>query len=78
MSYLQLFFLGRTGMERKCVKECQIPMCYSRGFLYSQDSLMKWFQLVNYYTVRSREKLVFWFSFPFPISHSQQVVLIKN
>lgn len=63
--------------EGVCERECQI-LCYSRGFLYSQDSLTKWAQLVNCYPVRSRGKPVFWFSFPFPISHSQQVVLISD
>lgn len=49
------------------MKENVRSVGYSRGFLYSQHSLTKWIQLVNYYTVRSREKLLFWFSwFSFP------------
>lgn len=60
-------FSGEDRYGKECLKENVRSVCYSRGFLYSQDSLTKWIQLVNYYTVRSREKLVFWFSrFSFP------------
>lgn len=40
MSYLHLFF-GEDRYGKECVKENVRFMCYSRGFLYSQGSLMK-------------------------------------
>lgn len=58
-------FSGEDRCGKEGVKENVRSLCYSRGFLYSQDSLTKWTQLVNCYTVRSREKPVFWFSFPY-------------
>lgn len=77
MSYLPFFFWEGQVWEGVCERECQIPVLLQRlsvltGFMNKMDPTL------NCYTVKSREKPVFWFHFPFPISHGQQVVLISD